>query len=371
VAFESRRFAARVVGIVLAGLLVAACERARPDLSPRALLEKGWGHFRLEEFAEAREAFEAALEKVAPSFPSPPPTGIGPATSPNTATEGSIADAERDSLRLQATYGLALIASLARHGDASAEAHRLFQAVIDGDRSPTREMAAWAALALVRDKALPATADAPIEDPGSGYTAVMERYPETPAAEEAFLYRTALDVETLDPADAQAAIEEIRSYVSAHPQMHWRSALFALQSTAHQTRGEYREALAAAIASVQAREPDPANPRQNNILEYYRIGMMAQFDVGDFATARAYYARFLAEYPRDQRAFLVKLLLEHLDRTEAALRAGKPVPELSAIVHDPVGSTGFSLPVRSTGFSLQRTSNDAPMPAPPALTGAP
>jgi tetratricopeptide (TPR) repeat protein len=303
---------------VLIVLVVAGCERARVEAPPRELLEKAWSHFRLEEFEEAREAFAAALEKVADAKDGPEAEGPG----------------ERERLQLNATYGLALVASLAHHGEEPAEARRLFERVIALDHSPTRETAAWAALALVRDAALPATADAAIDRAAvsAGYGEVMEKYPATPAAEEAFLYRTAMLVETLERGDARRAVEEVRAYMGAHPAARLRTALFALESTAHGTLGEYREALAAAIASVESKEADPANPQANTILEYYRIGMMAQFDVGDFATARAYYAKFLAEYPRDQRAFVVRLLLEHLDRTEVALREGRAVPELSGIV---------------------------------------
>lgn len=289
-------------------MMMSGCEPGRSDLPPRDLLEKGWGHFRLEEFAEAQLAFETALEKVAAS------------------------DAD---LRLNAIYGLGLIASLSQQG--TKDARQRFEQVIAEDHSPGRAMAAWAALALVREAHLPDTADA-IPDTSflaAAYTRMMTDYPGTSAAEEAFLHRTAMRVESLQAAEAQQAIVEVRAYVTAHPQARLRTALLALQSTAHQTLGEYPEALAAAIASVESKEPDPANPRQNNILEYYRIGMMAQFDVGDFPTARAYYGRFLAEYPRDQRAFAVKLLLSHLDRTEAALGSGGPVPQLSALARDP------------------------------------
>jgi tetratricopeptide (TPR) repeat protein len=333
-------------------LVIAGCGRTHTDGSPRELLEKGWGHFRLEEFGEAREAFAAALEKMATANPAPLPEGG--------TTE------ETDHLRLHATYGLALIASLERHGEQTAEARRLFQQIIAQDHSPARDMAAWAALALVRDSALPATADAAVDRAAlrQAYTNVIDTYPQAPAAVEAFLYRTEMLVETLEPADARQAVEEIRTCMAAHPAGRLRTALLALQSAAHQTLREYRQALDTAIASVESKEADPSNPRANNILEYYRIAMMAQFDVGDFAVARAYYAKFLAEYPRDQRAFAVKLLVEHLDRTEAALRDGRPAPELSDIVENarrgagaavaqPTGDAGKGSGLRAQGGPWQ------------------
>src|SRR2546423_929018 len=84
-----------------------------------------------------------------------------------------------------------------------------------------------------------------------------------------------------------------------------------------------RGSAGAAIASVEAKEKEAGTEGSNNILEYDRIGMMAQFDVGDFATARKYYAKFLAAYPRDQRAFNVRLMMRNMDETEAAVRAGR------------------------------------------------
>ena len=174
----------------------------------------------------------------------------------------------------------------------------------------------------------------PEQDPAAlarGYDDLLRTYPDTPAAEEAFLYRTTLLVQTLAPADAERAVDDLTAYLEAHPGARLRTALLTVLSSACETLHRYPDALKAAIAAVEAKEIDPTNPWQTNILEYYRIGMMAQFDVGDFATARTYYRRFLAEYPRDQRAFNVQLLLNHLDDTEARLRAGLPPRELSEI----------------------------------------
>jgi tetratricopeptide (TPR) repeat protein len=158
---------------------------------------------------------------------------------------------------------------------------------------------------------------------------VIEQYPGTAAAEEAFFFRQSLRLETLKEEDAREAARELTEHLKNDGKGKIRTALYALLGRAHETLKQYPEALAALIASLDAKENDPANPNQNNILEYYRIGMMAQFDVGDFAIARKYYERFLKEYPRDQRAFSVSMLLKHLEATEAALRAGRPVPELS------------------------------------------
>jgi len=314
VSFKSRRLAAWVVvGLMAAGM--GACRRAGEELPTQAWLEKGWGHFRLEEFDEAQQAFETALEKEA-------------------VADASVRASGGEQLRINALYGLGLVASVGHHGEQAAEVRKLFEQVIAGDRSENKQVAAWAALALVRDAALPVSAEAKVDEAAvaAGYGRVMEQYPGTPAAEEAILYRTAMRVEALKEADARQVVADVEGYLQEHPATRLKSALLALESTAFQTLDDHKGALRAAIAAVEAKEQDPANPTQNNILEYYRIGMMAQFDVGDFVTARAYYQRFLKEYPRDQRTYTVRLLLKHLDETEAALREGKTVKEFSEIV---------------------------------------
>jgi tetratricopeptide (TPR) repeat protein len=303
-------------------IALGSCTRPPMAGTPEDLLSSGWRHFRLEEFDEAERAFQAALAQL-----DHPPTA-SPTAPPASPTESRPLDQ-----RVNALYGLAMVASLGHHGDQSARAADLFRQVIALDTSPTRSMAAWAALAMVRDAHLPPSPDTPA-DPAAlarGYDDLLRTYPDTPAAEEAFLYRTTLLVQTLAPADAERAVDDLTAYLEAHPGARLRTALLTVLSSACETLHRYPDALKAAIAAVEAKEIDPTNPWQTNILEYYRIGMMAQFDVGDFATARTYYRRFLAEYPRDQRAFNVQLLLNHLDDTEARLRAGLPPRELSEI----------------------------------------
>jgi tetratricopeptide (TPR) repeat protein len=289
--------------VLCAGLVLSGCRREEATRTPPELLRSGWTHFRLDEFAEAQGDFQKALEGLAPGAP----------------------------LRLNALYGLALLASLAPSGD-PARYRSLLRQLVDEDKTPTHEMAAWAALALARSHAIAGDADA---EPGGTlsreYTEVAREYPQTAAAQEAFLQRTLLLVRTNKASDAATAIGELQAFLEAHPDSPYRSPLLSLLSSAYYTRQQYPAALRAAIDSLNAKESDPANPRQNNILEYYRIGVMAEFDVGDFATARAYYQRFIEEYPHDQRVFNVQLLLKHLDETEARLRAGLPPTELSAL----------------------------------------
>ena len=194
------------------------------------------------------------------------------------------------------------------------------------------EEAAWAGLAIIRDEQVEAAVEEGALERGDKlYADFAAGHPHTAAGEEAFVDRMALHVQTQTAGEEGFAIAAIGDFLRENPGTREKSALYLLLSKAHVARGEFPEGLAAAVASVEAKEIDPANPAQNNISEYYRIGMMAQYDVGDFATARKYYGLFLKEYPRDLRAFNVKRMLQHLDATETALRAGKPVPTMEEL----------------------------------------
>ena len=306
------------VWMSLVCIALAGCAEKRAAKTAEEWLREGWGNFRLEEFDEAEGDFSAALAEL------------------KRATT-----AENDGRRINAIYGMGMVASLGRHGGETERAREYFEQVMaldDPAKGGNGEMAAWAMLAMVREKYLPARSDGTPDNAAAqaGYAQVMARYPGRAAAEEAFLDHAELLVQSFGEEDARRTVEEVTAYLKAHPRTRVASGLYALVSKAHEVLHEYPEALTAAIASLDAKEKDPANPSENNILELYRIGMMAQFDVGDFATARKYYQRFLAEYPRDQRAFNVRLLLANMDAAEKAMKDGKPVPELSDLTREPV-----------------------------------
>lgn len=289
------------IACLLSLFALATCQKITAPQSPQQLLHTAWAHFRLSEFTDAEASFNAALGKL-------------PATDPANTP-----------LRANATYGLALLASLAHHDEQTDRARTLFAEVIA--LQPHSEIAAWSALALIREDQVGTNIPSPALD--ARYAELIEKYPHTAAADEAFVDRMTLLVQQLTSPEAQSAITQITAYLQSNPNTRMKSALYHLLSKAHETRKEFPAALQTAIDSVNAREINPDNHTQSNILEYYRIGMMAQYDVGDFATARKYYTLFLQQYPHDLRAFDVKRMLQHLDATEAALRAGKNPPTLT------------------------------------------
>lgn len=236
--------------------------------------------------------------------------------------------------RVNALYGLGIISSLAYHSDAgeSAKAKKYFNQVIA--LKPHSEMAAWAALALVRDHYLPVTSDAKEDTLGliNEYAQVVKDYPKSAAGEEAFIYGHALAIQTLDNERIKNGIAEIEAYLKENPKSRHLSALYTLQRYGWARLGDNRKALDADIKSVETKEIDPTNPNQNLAFDYFRIGLEAQFDVGDFKTARLYYQKFVTEYPNDQKAFTIKMQLKRMAETEAELKA-----ELTAAATQPKG----------------------------------
>jgi tetratricopeptide (TPR) repeat protein len=304
---------ARTCALVACALFaLASCSQNDLQGKPDELVEQAWRDIQLGDFETAAHRLTSALHHLDKMKQQGHPL------------------ANDHALRVNALYGLGLVGTVGRAGGyagGSAQGRQYLQQVIAMEG--TGEMAAWAALALVRDEHLPQTSSDPIDIPRlrTLYRAVLEKYPHSPAAEEAFLFLQSLYVQTLDPTDARTAIEAIEAYLKANPQAPFRSALHTLASHADVTLKDYPAALHESIPALDTKEVDPTNPTANNILDYYRIALMAQYDVGDFDIARTYYQKFLTEYPNDQRVFTVKLELERMDRLEQELRAGKtPTP---------------------------------------------
>ena len=57
-----------------------------------------------------------------------------------------------------------------------------------------------------------------------------------------------------------------------------------------------------------------------NSTDYWYIAVVAEFEVGDFETARKYYRLLMTEYPRDRRNFGAKTAIERMDALEEKLR---------------------------------------------------
>ncbi len=230
----------------------------------------------------------------------------------------SIASTEHDNARaLQADYGLASLAATGPRPDPVA-ARALYQEIIATD--PSGAWAQWAALAIARLSQVNTDPDAvlDVESQENAYQSVIDHYPKTAAADEAFNFMQALRLTTGTEADARRVIDETAQRLT-QPDAHTAGVLHNLRAHAYRILKRFPESLQEAIAAVRQREIDPDNPSLDDAGAIYNIGVAAQFDVGDFETASRFYNEFLKKYPTDQRSFTVHVLLKQLDEKQAEI----------------------------------------------------
>jgi hypothetical protein len=60
-----------------------------------------------------------------------------------------------------------------------------------------------------------------------------------------------------------------------------------------------------------------------NSTDYWSIAVVAEFEAGDFDTARKYYKLLMGEYPRDRRNFGALKAIERMNALEEKLRMEK------------------------------------------------
>jgi hypothetical protein len=89
----------------------------------------------------------------------------------------------------------------------------------------------------------------------------------------------------------------------------------------HTTLKQPELRLRAEENALKTYEIDPTNPSAELGWFYWTVATIAEFEVGDFDTARKYYRKLLAEYPHDQMVFGAKQALKRMDDLEAKLRA--------------------------------------------------
>lgn len=267
-----------------------SCDRPQSALEGRDPHEVAWIDFRLREFAAARHSFDEVLK-----------------------------DPRRNDLDL-ARFGLILNDSIGEGRDFDA-ARRTLRAKLEAD--PESRLAPWIALALVRLDHVPPTSDVKLDVPKllADYAAVAKRYPGTLAASEAQTFYAALLANAFEESSLIEARAYIESLLRENPNHPFRQPLYSLLSSTLGRLKDYPAALAAQIRALATKEIDPANPTIDNAFDYFSIAVNAQYDVGDFETARTYYNKLITEYPADQRGFLARRNLEEMDRIEAEMRA--------------------------------------------------
>lgn len=289
----------RVGLTILSVVLVAAsaltgCARRAAVGTPAEELAAAWNDYRLGEFDRAQFGFEGVTTREKPG------------------TE----------LHLRALYGLATTWNLRRPGEDAVEAAALYREILR--LAPTNDLAAWSQLALARMQHLvPVGQEPDYPVVRKAYQEVIDRFPMHLAGEEAFIYQQStllLDRDNKD--EARQALAALRQFVQAHAGSRFISPAYRLMSVAHQSLGEPDETVACLIKAFETTEIDHDNPIQEFSGTYWSIAATAEFEAGDFATARRFYQRLIAEYPVDQRVQGARDALKRMGDVEAGLGGG-------------------------------------------------
>jgi tetratricopeptide (TPR) repeat protein len=285
----------QAAGMLLAGLLaigLSACgKKAAGGGDAAALIGEGWTKYRLSEFQDAALAFESAR-----------------------------ASAERGSGEwAMATYGLATTWDLRRPGEDPKLATELYREILAA--APDGPMAPWTELALARQQHLVPVGQEPDYDAvNRAYRHIIEKYPDHLAAKEAFLYLQSIQLAKLEPKSTREAEKKLFEFAQGS-QKEFAGPAWSLLAVADTTLKEPEKRLEAEQKSFELTEVDPADPYVEFAWAYWNLATIAEFEVGDFATARKYYNLLLEKYPTDIRVYGCKQALERMDALEAKIRA--------------------------------------------------
>ncbi len=295
-AWRGRGGGAKTGLLVLVGaLLLTGCARGPEGAVDADPLTEGWTRYRYGEFESAIRAFERVRAEALPESPR----------------------------HLQALFGLATTWNLRTPvGDQNKPlARSLYEDITR--RAPEDDLAAWSLLALARmEHLVPVGADPDLARVRAAYQIVLDRFPEHLAGHEAFIYLQSTYIQTLEAAPTRRAIAALTAFIDSHPGSGFLSGAHQLLSVGYETLGDPDAQLAAELQTLDTMEFDPGNPKHENSGLYWRIATIAEFEAGDFATARRFYRRLIEEYPQDIRVFSSEEALRRMDRVEAELRAG-------------------------------------------------
>ncbi len=259
--------------------------------NPAEEIASAWNQFRMGEHNQALKFFNKAL-KVAP---------------------------EKSEYQIQALYGIGITQSLKLPNADKPAAEIIFKDIIS--RFPDSDYAVWSMLALVRMKHLVPSGEIPDYTAlRKAYKEIYDKYPKHVAGQEAFIYliETYLAVFTVE--DAKFAKASLGEFLKNHPDSSFIGTAWGLYARACETLGQKQEQLDAMINGLENKEIDPTNPKMENSTDFWSIAVVAEFEAGDFDTARKYYGRLMKEYPRDMRNFGAKTAIERMNALEEKLR---------------------------------------------------
>ncbi|MBU0677199.1 MAG: tetratricopeptide repeat protein [Verrucomicrobia bacterium] len=283
----TQAFLSLVLAVIFSG---CAAEKAGGDAAD--LITSGWHSYQLGEFKMAAADFQSARDMSDPG--------------------------SDDWTR--ATYALATTWSLRRPGEDEALAERLFNELLE--EAPDHDLAAWSGLALARMKHLvPVGQDPDYDEVRARYRKVIDRYAGHLAADEAFLYLQSTYVAQMDKENAKKALVALKDFLKRRPDSGLVSACYSLVGTCYELLDEPVRRLEAELKAFETAEVDPTNPYQDNAWNYWYLAVIAEFDAGDFASARKYYRLLIEEYPTDIRVYSATQAIKRMDEIEAGIRA--------------------------------------------------
>ncbi len=267
-----------------------SAETDEKKVLPKENMISGWKMFRLGEYNQALKFFQKAQEtseKKSPDY-------------------------------FQALFGMAKTYQLQSPTPDRNESTRIFRQIIS--ESPDSDLAGWSMLALARQAHLPEGEESPnYESVGKAYQELIDKFPRHPAADEAFVYQQSTHLVSLDKKDASDALANIEKFLASHPQTHFAGTAWSLVAECNSIIGDSDKKLDALIKALGKMEIDPTNPVVENSSTYWKIATVAEFEAGDFDTARKYYMKLKKEYPSDARCYGAKLAIERMDKKEAEL----------------------------------------------------
>ncbi len=282
----------RIILVLLCAL--TSCRHAPKGEEGERTLASAWNDYQLSEFSRAAETFDAVAK----------------------ATPETSAD------HLQALYGLATVWNLRLPAQDQNKplAEEIYKKVL-ALAPKGNEIVPWTRLALARMKHLvPVGQDPDYPAVRAAYEAIIRDFPGHLAAREAFIYLMAVKVSTLEPKELEESAAQLRAFVDRPGDATFIQPAYSLLAVSYNALGRPRERLDAEIKSLETTEVDPSNPFNEFSWQYWNIATIAEFELGDFETARKYYHKLLDEYPRDRRVYGVKVALRRMDELEARLR---------------------------------------------------
>jgi len=284
-----RTWLTMMVALLLVAV-AAGCRRAATD-DPAHRLVSGWNRYCMGDFDFAVRNFNEALVRV--------PTNC--------------------LLRQRLLHGLATTLDLRRPGEDPVRAEQLYREAIT--IAPTNDLSAWCWLALARMKNLPVSGElADLDQQVRAYQEVVDRFPFHPAGEEAFLSQQAARIEKPDEARTREVLTALETFIRMHPQSPWLSTAYSLVGGCCAILGLPEKRLEAALLELKTEEMDPLNTEPDMSGIYWKIATLAEFETGDFALAREYYRKVMVDFPTDQRVFLAKQEIAHMDDMESRIR---------------------------------------------------